>query len=185
MVILSCFQDETNYIQGMARPRRNDPHLVQKALAVSRQTQDGHELRQALAVVLPAEFDATLEQTARILGLGWATVVRLQHSFRDQRLSPARKAWGGRRRAWMSLAEEEEFLRPWAEQAKTGGVLVLSPIRAALAQKLGHPVNRSVVWRFLARHGWRKVAPDTRHPKSDPQIQEAWKKNCRKIWRSC
>ena len=35
---------------------------------------------------------------------------------------------------------------------------------------------------FLERHGWRKIAPDTRHPKSDPRVQEEWKKNSRKIW---
>jgi transposase len=85
----------------------------------------------------------------------------------------------------MSEEEEQEFLRPWAEQALSGGVLVLSPIRAALAQRLGRRVATSVVYRLLARHGWRKVAPDTRHPKSDPQIQEAWKKNSRKTWRPC
>jgi hypothetical protein len=33
-----------------------------------------------------------------------------------------------------------------------------------------------VIYRLLARHGWRKVAPDTRHPKSKPEVQEAWKK---------
>ena len=85
----------------------------------------------------------------------------------------------------MSFEDELEFLRPWATQALTGGVLVLSPIRAALAQHLGRKVSASVVYRLLARHGWRKAAPDTRHPKSDPQIQEAWKKNCRKTWLPC
>jgi transposase len=85
----------------------------------------------------------------------------------------------------MSFEEELDFLLPWAERAQAGGVLVLSPIRAALAQRLGRKVSASVVYRFLARHGWRKVAPDTRHPKNDPQIQEAWKKNYRKTWRPC
>jgi transposase len=85
----------------------------------------------------------------------------------------------------MSFKEELEFLRPWAEQAPDGGVLVVSPIRAALAQRLGRKVSASAVYRLLARHGWRKVAPDTRHPKSEPQIQEAWKKNYRKTWRPC
>ena len=42
--------------------------------------------------------------------------------------------------------------------------------------KLGRKVSRSVVGRLSVRHGWRKVAPGTRHPKSDPQVQEAWKK---------
>ena len=37
----------------------------------------------------------------------------------------------------------------------------------------------------LARHGWRKVAPDTRHPKTDPALQEDWKKNSRRRWMPC
>jgi transposase len=85
----------------------------------------------------------------------------------------------------MSAEEEREFLRPWAEHAQAGGVVVVSPIRAALAQHVGRKVAASVVYRFLARQGWRKVAPDTRHPKSDPQIQEAWKKNSKKTWQPC
>ncbi|MBI5283319.1 MAG: winged helix-turn-helix domain-containing protein [Candidatus Solibacter usitatus] len=171
----------------MARPRRIDQQLVASALHVVRQTQDLRELRQALAVVLPAELNASLEQTARVLGVGRATVPRLQSGFRQQRRSGdgGRQGWGGRRRTLMSAEEEREFLRPWAEQAQAGGVLVLSPIRAALARHLGRKVAASVVYRFLARHGWRKVAPDTRHPKSDPQIQEAWGKNSRKTWRPC
>ena len=82
----------------------------------------------------------------------------------------------------MSQEEEREFLEPWAEQARKGRVLVLSPIRAALARRLGRQVAPSVVYRFLERHGWRKIAPDTRHPKSDPEKQEEWKKNSRRIW---
>jgi hypothetical protein len=46
-------------------------------------------------------------------------------------------------------------------------------------------VAASVVYRMLARHGWRKVAPDTRHPKSDPVAQEDWKKNSPKRWKPC
>jgi transposase len=171
----------------MARPRRIDPQLVEKAREVVKQTQDGHELRKALAVLLPAEMNSTLEQTAAMLGVGRATVVRFQHAFGQSppAAKPKRKAWGGRRHSLMSLEEEREFLRPWEEQAKEGGLLVLSPIRAALAQKLGRKVARSVVWRLLGRHEWRKLAPDTRHPKSDPQVQEEWKKNSRKLWRPC
>jgi transposase len=171
----------------MARPRRTDEQLVTSARQVVQQTQDIRELRQALAVLLPAELNASLEQTALVLGVGRATVPRLQSGFRRRRCDGdgRRPRWGGRRRTLMSEEEEQEFLRPWAEQALTGGVLVVSPIRAALAQRLGRKVATSVVYRFLARHGWRKVAPDTRHPKSDPQIQEAWKKNSRKTWRPC
>ena len=169
----------------MARPRKIDRQAVRRARRVLGKTHDAHELRQALAILLPAERGTTLEETADILGVSRATIPRLQAAFRQRDLSvrSAREHWGGRRRALMTEEQEKEFLRPWAEQAREGRVLVLSPIRAALAQQLGRRVAASVVYRFLARHGWRKVAPDTRHPKSDPKVQEAWKKNSRKIWR--
>lgn len=168
----------------MARPRRIDMELVAQAQAVIAKATDLEEFRCAQAVLLPALLGATMEQTAAVLGVGRATVPRLQARLRQQYVEPkaARPSWGGRRRAWLSPEEERRFLAPWSEASKAGGVLVVSPIRAALAQKLGRPVAASVVYRMLARQGWRKVAPDTRHPKSDPKIQENWKKNCPKHW---
>jgi transposase len=167
-----------------------DVETTERAREVVRTTKDTTELRQALAIVLPADRGFTLEETAAVLGVGRATVPRLQAGFRDRfrtshPLAVRRARWGGRRRALMTEQEEREFLEPWVKLAKEGRVLVLSPIRAALAQRLGRPVAPSVVYRFLERHGWRKVAPDTRHPKSDPQLQEAWKKNSRMIWLPC
>lgn len=136
-------------------------------------------------MLLPALTGATLEQTAKLLGVSRASVARLQARFRGQRAveSVAGRNWGGRRRALMSWKQEKEFLAPWVEQAKQGQMLVVSSLRAAFAQAVGRPVAATVVYRMLERHGWRKVAPDTRHPKADPQAQEAWKKNSRKCWR--
>jgi hypothetical protein len=56
---------------------------------------------------------------------------------------------------------------------------------AALAEHLGRKVAPSVVYRLLARHGWRRVAPDTRPPKHDPVAQAAWKTNSRTRWQPC
>jgi hypothetical protein len=70
----------------------------------------------------------------------------LRQSLRPQ---AKRARWGGRRKALLSLEEEQEFLAPWTEQAKQAGVLVAFTDPRA-----------SVMWRMLARHGWRKVAPD-------------------------
>ena len=170
----------------MARPRTIDAQLVAAALQVVRQSEDLQEFKQALAVLLPVELSASLDKTAQLLGVGRATAHRFQSRFRQRGGTLSRRlSWGGRRRKLMSEEEEKEFLRPWAEKAKTGGVLVLSPIREALSLQMGRKVAASVMYRFMARHGWRKVAPDTRHPNSDPQIQEAWKKNFRKIWLPC
>ena len=171
----------------MARPRQIDMGLVAQAQALAVEAQTLEDLRCAQAVLLPALLDATLEDAAAALGVGRATVARLQALLRRRVTKPtqARPSWGGRRRACMSIEQEREFLAPWTKQADAGGVLVVSPLRAALAQQLGHPVAASVVYRLLARHGWRKVAPDTRHPRSDPLAQEEWKKNSPKHWRPC
>jgi transposase len=144
-------------------------------------------LRQCQAVLLPALFGATLEQTAHVLGVGRATVARLQAAFRKQGsvLPPAVRNWGGRRQSLLTPEEERAFLKPWVERAATGNLVVVSLIRAALAQRLGQPVKPSVVYRLLARHGWRKVAPDTRHPKSKSEVQAAWKKNSPQCWTPC
>ncbi len=169
----------------MARPRRIDPLLVKRAQETVATATSVDLLRRCQAVLLPALLGATLEQTAATLGVGRATVARLQAAFRSETpVDPkAARTWGGRRHSLLTPGEERDFLEPWVEQARGGAVVVVSPIRAALAQRLGQPVKASVVYRLLARHGWRKVAPDTRHPKSKPEVQEDWKKNYPKCWR--
>lgn len=168
----------------MARPRSLDAMVVECARLLAARAQSVEDLRCAQAVLLPAVLGATLEQTATALGVGRATVGRYQAKVRRRLTHPAQldPQWGGRRRAAMSIEEESEFLQPWADAATDGGMLIVAPLRAALAQRLGHPVTHSVVYRLLARHGWRKVAPDTRHPKSDPLTQEQWKKNSPMSW---
>ena len=177
------------HTRGMGRPRRSDVGLVRQAQKAVAHATSVQELRAAQAVLLPAVMGATLTTTAAVLGVGRATVARLQAGFRQSARPSARGAprrnWGGRRNALLTVEEETEFLASWLEQARAGGMLVVSPLRAALAQRLGKPVKASVVYRLLARHGWRKVAPDTRHPKSDPRVQAAWKNNSRKRWQAC
>mgnify|MGYP001596254347 CR=1 FL=1 len=154
----------------MARPCRIDKKLVAEAKRAVATTQDADELRAAQAVLLPATSGTTLEQTAMLLGVSRATVPRLQARF-ARKIStrrPIYEGWGGRRRTLMKLEEEKAFLGPWMQQAKEGGILVVSPIRAALAQKLGHKIAATVAYRMLARHGWRKVAPSATTAVSRP-----------------
>lgn len=159
--------------------------VVSRAILAAQSATTVQELRLALSILLPALLGATIEQTAQAMGVGHATVSRLRAVFSEVKSEPSpatKSTWGGRRNAWMSFEEEQEFLAPWLAKADQGVLVVASPIREALAKRLGQPVKASVVYRLLERHDWRKVAPDTRHPKSDPAIQEAWKKNSRKIW---
>ena len=171
----------------MARPRRIDPQIGKRAQLTAATSTSVESLRQCQAVLLPALFGATLAQTAAVLGGGRATGARLQVAFRQQTsVAPAAaRNWGGRRQSLLTPAEEVAFLQPWLASAVTGNLVVVSPLRAALAQRLGQPVKPSVGYRLVARHGWRKVAPATRHPKSKPEVQEDWKKNSPQCWKPC
>jgi len=170
----------------MARPIQIDVKLVAKATRTVKATRSLDDFRSALAVLLPAKVGLTLQETANLLGVGTASVNRMQIRLHVGRTSSSDlRNWGGRRKSLLTAQEEIDFLKPWAEQARDAGLLVLSPIRAALAQRVGHAVKASVVWRLLARHGWRKVAPDTKHPKNDPRVMNAWKKNSLKLWMPC
>jgi hypothetical protein len=94
-----------------------------------------------------------------------------------------RKSWGGFRHALLSVAQEQEFVAGWRAKAVAGELIVLSPMRADVEKKLGRKVAPEVFYRLVRRQRWRKVAPDTRHPKSDPVVQEEWKKKrCPNCW---
>jgi transposase len=160
-------------------------NVVSRATLAAQSATTVQQLRLALSILLPVILGATNQQTAQVIGVSHATVSRLRAAFsevKSDQPTAAKSTWGGRRNAWMSFEEEQKFLAPWLEKANQGVLVVASPIREALATHLGQPVKASVVYRMLERHDWRKVAPDTRHPKSDPAIQDAWKKNSRKIW---
>jgi len=162
----------------MARKARGRD-LLEQAKGCLSKAKTAEELRQAQAVVMPLEFGLSMEQTARAIGVstGWACQLRnrfIREGGISQKDKPLR---GGRRRENMSLEEEETFLAPFFDSAKVGGILVVSEIKNALEQRLGRNVALASAYNLLHRHNWRKLAPDKRHPKSDADAQDDWKKN--------
>jgi len=162
----------------MARLASGAEVLKQARNAVVKAKSAG-ELRQAQAVLLPLEFGLSLEQTAEAIGVsvGWACQLRRRFIRDGGRGEADRAKPGGRRRENMTRDEEAEFLAPFFEQAKTGGILVVGEIKQALDRRLGRPVALASAYNLLHRHGWRKLAPDKRHPRADVAAQEDWKKN--------
>jgi len=168
----------------MAKPTKLSQETVHRAYQQVETAQTAEEVKRALAVILPAELGVTQSRAAQVLGIGLATVKRYQAGiFREvHRKGSQRKPRGGRHNETISLEAEHAFLSEWAQKASEGGVVVVSQLREALQQRVGAKIPLYTVYRMLARHGWRKVAPDTRHPKSDPAVQAAYKKNSRGCW---
>jgi transposase len=152
---------------------------LEQARGLLSKAKTAEELRQAQALVMPLEFGLSIEQTARAIGVstGWACQLRnrfIREGGIPREDKPLR---GGRRRENMSLEEEDAFLAPFFDKAKEGGVLIVSEIKNALDQQLGRSVALASAYNLLHRHDWRKLAPDKRHPKSDADAQDEWKKN--------
>lgn len=154
---------------------------VQRARHLRDQAASIAEYRKALSVILVADLGLDANRTADVLGISRRTVFRNRRYICNQD-DTKKNSWGGRRHSSMTMEEEKVFLAQWEVKAKSGGVLSVPPIHAALVDRLGHGTPMSTTYRLLARHGWRKVQPDTKHPKSDPAVQDEFKKNYPKWW---
>lgn len=159
--------------------RASGSELLEVAKVTLTKARTVEELRQAQAVVLPLEFGLSLEQTAQAMGVsvGWACQLRTRFVRAGGAPGASRAMRGGRRRENMTRDEEAAFLAPFFEKAKVGGILIVGEIKQALDVRLGREVALASAYNLLHRHGWRKLAPDKRHPKADVVAQEAWKKN--------
>lgn len=163
----------------MSRPASGNNEILIRAREAIASAQTAEQLRQAQAVILPLDYAMSLTETAQVIGVskGWACQLRRRFMRGQIAGAPDAPTPGGRKRQNMSVEEEREFLAPFFEQAATGGVLVVGPIKAALDKRLGRDVALASAYNLLHRHGWRKLAPDKRHPQSDPVAQQEWKKN--------
>jgi transposase len=169
----------------MARIAKFKEQDIEMARLYAKEAETARDIRLGLSVLIPGICGASNADTCYVLGISKASVIRMQKEIRDQVAgkSKPKASWGGRRRGHLSLEQEREFLDPWIETAERGGVLVVPPMHAAYEERIGRKVAASTIYRMLARHGWRKIAPDTCHPKRDVHAQEEFKKNSTKRWR--
>lgn len=161
----------------MARMPRGE-EVLEKAKELIPGARTVEELRQAQAVVLPLEYGFSMEHTGAVIGVskGWASHLRSEF-IRAKGVHHKKKLRGGRRRENMSFEEEVAFLAPFFEKASKGGILVVGEIKQELDKRLERRTALASAYNLLHRHGWRKLAPDKRHPKADIEGQEEWKKN--------
>lgn len=158
---------------------------LEMARAAIRTAKTADELRAAQAVVFPLELGLSMVQTAIAIGRSVGVTCNLRTRYskiaREEAAPPVSKKQL-RNRARLTLAEEGGMLDEILENAAQGGVVIVPPLQEKIIEKLGKPVALSTIYRMLARHGWRKLAPDTEHPQGDAQVREDWKKNSPIRW---
>ncbi len=161
-------------------PRKADlsTTVVQLALETAQKAKEPDLLRMAQTVIVPTTFDVSDRTTGQIIGRSRATVVRLRKKFRElcAGREPQERNWGGRRYGYMTIEQERQFLSQFIDQASGGGILVVSEIQRAFEALVGHKVAQTTIYRMLDRHDWRTIIPRPRHPKSNAEAQEGFKK---------
>jgi len=120
------------------------------------------------------------EQVAQALGWRPTSVRRLQAQFLRQGEGLwARPGPGGRHHQNLTREEEGRLLQGFLKRGEQGRSLEVSRVKQAYERAVGHVVPKSTVYRMLARHGWRKLAPRPRHRQADEARQQAFKKTSR------
>lgn len=128
-------------------------------------------------VLIRATLGSSAAEIAQLLG--WATAtVHVIHSrwAKEGDAIFELRGRGGRHHQYLNAQQEHELLAPFASRAEAGGMLKVNEIQRAYEARTGKRVAPSTVYRLLARHGWRKVVPRPRHPKTQPAVQVAFKK---------
>ena len=132
--------------------------------------------RRLNALLLRAE-GKTLAQIAEATGYHYAHVSSIISKYQRNGLEKIIKPkYGGNHRN-ISYEEEESVLAPFKAQAAKGQLVEVREIAEAYQRAVGHKIGEKYIYQVLARHGWRKVMPRSKHPKSaDPEVVEASKK---------
>jgi transposase len=162
----------------MRKPTPLSEGAEESLATLLKQTKTKSEFQRVQCIWLRASLGLSAPQVATAIGWNVSSVRRLQSHYLHEAEAALKVApRGGRYHENMSLEEEKALLSPFLEKAKKGGVLVVSEIKTAYEERVGHKVPKSTVYRMLARHGWRKIAPRPYHPKVDLVKQEEFKKN--------
>jgi transposase len=171
--------------EDMPRVTHAAPHLPLAEVKNRMRTDQSADWRQRWLIIYNALVEPrSAAEIARHCGVSKATVHAVISRYNRLGVAaietPGR---GGRRRQYLTLEEEQDFLAPFFAQAERGETTTVGQIWQAFEQRVGHPVDDSTVYRLLDRHGWRKVMPRPKHPKSDPHTQEAFKKTFLHRWK--
>ena len=94
------------------------------------------------------------------------------------------RKWGGRRKsnAYMTIEEEKELFLEITERALSGKIITYHDIKEEIKKRIKNEFSDDYVWVLFKRHGWSKKAPRSKHPLSNTEEQEEFKKTSLKSW---
>lgn len=143
------------------RPRTEIPAVavgaIRRAMLAAPNTSAFQRLQ---GLWLRAQQDLGTEAIARIVGLSVSHVRRVWSDYLRGGLAAAQgRPKGGRRHQNLTPRQEQALLAPFHQEAHRGRLITAGRVKTRYESRVGHAVPDSTVYRLLARHQWRRVAP--------------------------
>ena len=148
------------------------------------ETKDIATFKNIQAVYLKSCCNLDAEAIAKITGFSKGHIWNIHYSYRKigGKIFDLGKR-GGVYNKNLELTQEGSLLAEFMNNGDLGQILEIRKIKKRYEELAGKPVHKSVVYRMLARHGWRKIAPRPSHPKNDKIAMDSFKKTSLKWYK--
>ena len=163
----------------MARVTRVEPHLSVEEVKERMLYDPCPSRRQRWLIIYNALVDPReASDIAKHAGVSVHTVHKLIPAYNRLGIAavetPGR---GGRRREYLTLDEEQDFLTPFFERAERGELTTVQQIKQAFEERVEHEVDETTIYRLLDRHKWRKLQPRPFHPQEKQEEKKQFEQN--------
>ena len=161
---------------AMPRPCTPLPPDTEKNLRVFLRTKakTSRDVRRVQCLLYRVAEHYTAEKIGRLVGYSEVTVKRIWSAYLREGEAALIGEKRGRVRAAAHLTtkQEQALLAPIRTKAARGHVTTVQEIHEAHGKMVGKPLDRTVTYRLLKRHGWRKIVPLPHHPQGDAGTRE-------------
>lgn len=165
-------------MSGAVAITRTDLTTAELRRAAGR-SRDAKAARRMLAIALVLE-GIDRKTAAQTCGMDRQTLRDWVHRYNVEGLEGLANRPGGARSRRLSPAQMEE-LAEWVEAGPDPAVDGVvrwrrQDLRARIAERFNVEMHERTVGKYLTAHGYRRLSVRPRHPKTDPEAQETFKK---------
>ena len=164
----------------MARPKRSiDQQLLEEARTQLKEFRHGKVYLRLVVIVKAGEHP--IAETAGFFGISRNTVFRWIKRFREEGVEGLYDRARGHNPSKLTEEHKQQISR-WLETATDARGeathWTLQKLRHHIKRCLGVRISLYALWRHLQKLGFRQKVPRPLHHKAEPELQEAFKKNC-------
>lgn len=123
------------------------------------------------------QFGMQADHVAKITGLhpGSVRIIWAKWQRHGEEVLLGERRGQVRAAARWTRDEERAFLQPFLNRAESGRLTTVREVYLAQCKRASKKLDPTATYRLLERHGWRKVVPRQRHPKTNTTTQETFK----------